>query len=229
MTLQRPPLFGTRVPTMAATAILVLSSFACSPADDAPDAADLVLRGGKVVTVDDAMPEAEAMAIRGDRILFVGSDSEVEAYTGPETEVIELAGRLAIPGFIEGHGHLMGLGHARLQLDLMGTTSYQDLIDLVAEAVAESEPGEWIVGRGWHQSKWEPAPDPSVRGFQTHDALSEVSPDNPVFLRHASGHASFANALAMELAGVTADTPDPDGGEIIRDEAGQPTGIFVLV
>jgi predicted amidohydrolase YtcJ len=121
----------------------------------------------------------------------------------------------------------MGLGRARLQLDLIGTASYEDLLDVVAAAVAEAEPGEWIVGRGWHQSKWDPAPEPVVRGFQTHDALSAVSPDNPVLLRHASGHASFANAMAMELAGVTSATPEPPGGEIIRDDEGEPTGIFV--
>ncbi|NNK49461.1 MAG: amidohydrolase [Gemmatimonadetes bacterium] len=204
-----------------------MPTFACRPAEDAREPADLVLRGGRVVTVDPALPDAEAVAMRGDRILFVGSDAEVGAFTGPRTDVIDLAGRLAIPGFIEGHGHLMGLGQSRLQLDLMATASYEDLIGLVTEAVAGAGPGEWIVGRGWHQSKWNPAPDPAVRGFQTHDALSEVSPDNPVLLRHASGHASFANARAMELAGVTAATPDPDGGEIIRDAAGVPTGIFV--
>ena len=213
--------------SVAVTATLALSTFGCTPASDVQDTADLVLRGGRVVTVDEALPEAQAVAIRGDRILFVGSDTEVEAYVGRETEVIDLTGRLAIPGFIEGHGHLMGLGQSRLQLDLMATASYQDLIDLVAEAVAGAQPGEWIVGRGWHQSKWDPAPDPAVRGFQTHHALSEVSPDNPVLLRHASGHASFANARAMELAGVTEATPDPAGGEVIRDETGQPTGIFV--
>lgn len=230
MSLQRHFFFGIRLLSglpAAATAALVVTTFGCTGAGTPEDPADLVLRGGRVVTVDEALPEAQAVAIRGDRIVFVGSDSEVEAYTGRETEVIDLAGRLAIPGFIEGHGHLMGLGQSRLQLDLMATASYQDLIDLVAEAVADAQPGEWIVGRGWHQSKWDPAADPSVRGFQTHRALSEVSPDNPVLLRHASGHASFANALAMELAGVTADTPDPAGGEIIRDGAGLPTGIFV--
>ena len=186
MSLQRHSIFDTRpssLLSLAATATLALTASACTTAGDSPeDTADLVLRGGRVVTVDEALPEAQAVAIRGDRILFVGSDSEVEAYTGRETEVIDLAGRLAIPGFIEGHGHLMGLGQSRLQLDLMATASYQDLIDLVAEAVAGAQPGEWIVGRGWHQSKWDPAPDPAVRGFQTHHALSEVSPDNPVLL-----------------------------------------------
>lgn len=230
MSLQRRLFPGIRNPSnlpTAAVATLVLAALACGRAGDAEETADLVLRGGRVVTVDPRQPEAEAVAIHGDRVHFVGSDADVEALIGPETEVIDLAGRLAIPGFIEGHGHLMGLGHSRLQLDLMATASYQDLIDRVAEAVADAQPGEWIVGRGWHQSKWDPAPDPAVRGFQTHDALSAVSPDNPVLLRHASGHASFANARAMELAGVTADTPDPAGGEIIRDAAGRPTGIFV--
>jgi len=210
-----------------AALILPVLGAGCSPgAADIP-AADLVMRSGRVVTVDEALPEAEAIAIRGDRIVFVGSDEDAEAYTGEETQVVDLAGRLTIPGFIEGHAHFMALGVARLQLDLMDTRSYSDLIERVASAVAEAEPGDWIVGRGWHQSKWEPPPEPSVRGFQTHSALSAVSPDNPVLLRHASGHASFANARAMELAGITADTPDPPGGEIIRDADGNPTGIFV--
>jgi len=210
---------------LAAAATVTL--FACTRGAETPVAADLVLRSGRVVTVDPALPEARAVAMRGDRIVFVGSDREVGAYIGAETKVVDLEGRLAIPGFIEGHGHLMGLGHSRLQLDLMATTSYQELIDLVAEAVADAQPGDWIVGRGWHQSKWTPVPNPSVRGFQTHHALTRVSPNNPVLLRHASGHASFANARAMELAGVTAATPDPAGGEIIRDASGEPTGIFV--
>ncbi|MDP2471689.1 MAG: amidohydrolase [Candidatus Palauibacterales bacterium] len=211
---------------IAALVLPVLGAGCTSEAAGLP-AADLVMRSGRVVTVDEALPEAEAIAIRGDRIVFVGSDEDAEAYTGEETQVVDLAGRLTIPGFIEGHAHFMALGVARLQLDLMDTRSYSDLIERVASAVAEAEPGDWIVGRGWHQSKWEPPPEPSVRGFQTHSALSAVSPDNPVLLRHASGHASFANARAMELAGITADTPDPPGGEIIRDADGNPTGIFV--
>jgi predicted amidohydrolase YtcJ len=230
MSVLRHPFPGTRKSSslsVAAVGWLLLATFACRPADDPPEPADLVLRGGRVVTVDEALPEAEAVAIRGNRVAFVGSNGEVEAYMGPNTDVIALAGRLAIPGFIEGHGHLMGLGRARLQLDLIGTASYEDLLDVVTAAVAEAEPGEWIVGRGWHQSKWDPAPEPAVRGFQTHDALSAASPDNPVLLRHASGHASFANAMAMEMAGVTSATPDPPGGEIIRNAQGEPTGIFV--
>ena len=163
MSVQRHLLSGIRQPSIlpfAAAVTLVLATSGCDRAGDAEKAADLVLRGGRVVTVDQGLPEAEAVAIRGDRIVFVGSDDEVEAFTGSGTEVIDLAGRLAIPGFIEGHGHLMGLGHSRLQLDLMATASYQDLIDMVAEAVAGAQPGEWIVGRGWHQSKWDPGSGP---------------------------------------------------------------------
>lgn len=197
---------------------------ACAPAREP---ADLVVRNGRIFTVDETLPEARALAARGDRIVFVGQESEVEPFIGPDTEVIDLDGGLAIPGFIEGHGHFMGIGEARLQLDLMDAGSYQELVDRVAAAVAEAEPGEWIVGRGWHQSKWDPPPEPMVRGFQTHDALSAVSPDNPVWLTHASGHAGFANAKAMEVAGVTAATPSPTGGEIIVDRRGRPTGIFV--
>ncbi len=216
----------SRALPIAISALLLVPAWGCSQ-QPAEQPADLVLRSGRVVTVDESLPEAQAVAIRGDRIVFIGSDADVEAYVGDGTSVMDLDGRLMIPGFIEAHAHLMGLGQSRLQLDLMETKSYRDLIDMVAEAIASAEPGDWIVGRGWHQSKWNPPPDPDVRGFQTHDALSAISPDNPVLLRHASGHASFANAKAMELAGVTGATPDPDGGEIIRDAAGNPTGIFV--
>ena len=187
-----------------------------------------MLRGGRVVTVDEALPEAEAMAIRGDRILFVGSDAEVEAYTGPETEVIDLAGRLAIPGFIEGHGHLMGLGQSRLQLDLMATTSYQDLIDLVAEAVA---------GRAARRVDRRARMAPEQMGSGARSVPCAASrPTTPCrrclpTTRFSSGTPPGTPASPMRRPWswreVTAATPDPDGGEIIRDEAGQPTGIFV--
>jgi predicted amidohydrolase YtcJ len=217
---------------VSAAPVVFMAAGACSTGES-PDSvtgagtpADLILSGGKVVTVDESLPEAQAIAVAGDRILFVGSDDDVDAYRTSGTRVIDLRGRLAIPGFIEGHGHLMGLGRFRIQLDLTGTSSYQALIDMVEEAASEAEPGAWIVGRGWHQSKWDPAPAPSVRGFPVHGPLSEVSPDNPVMLRHASGHASLVNARAMELAGVTAATQDPAGGELLRDAAGHPTGIL---
>ncbi len=207
-------------------AVVLTMAIACAPASS-EEPADLVVHNGKVVTVDEAVPEAEAVAARAGRIVFVGSSAEAQAFIGPDTEVIDLDGKLLIPGFMEGHGHFMGIGNAMMNVNLMGTTSYQEVIDRVVAAAADAEPGEWIIGRGWHQSKWNPMPDRTVRGFQTHHALSEVTPDNPVYLSHASGHASFANALAMELGGIDRNSPQPEGGEIIKDENGDPTGIFV--
>jgi predicted amidohydrolase YtcJ len=126
----------------------------------------------------------------------------------------------------------MGLGYNELRLDLLGTTSYQDIIDAVAERAKTAKPGEWITGRGWHQSKWDSLPKDMVNGFQTHYRLSEVSPDNPVYLGHASGHAGFANEKAMEIAGLVKLADDGikkfevDGGEVIVDASGRPTGVF---
>ncbi len=158
--------------------------------------------------------------------MALGSNRDIEPYVGPATDVVDLAGQTAIPGFIEGHGHFMGLGQSRMVLDLMDTTSFEEIVAMVEEAVKSARPGDWIQGRGWHQEKWTSVPSPNVEGFPYHDALSRVSPDNPVYLGHASGHASFANARAMELAGVTGRTPNPQGGEIIKDPSGRPIGVF---
>jgi predicted amidohydrolase YtcJ len=202
----------------------------CGPGEDASseDAryADLVLVNGKIVTVDDDRPEAEALAADDGRIVAVGSRGEVEGWIGPETEVIDLEGGLAVPGLIEGHAHFMGLGDSKIQLDLRGAGSWEEIVTAVAEAAAAAEPGEWIRGRGWHQEKWRTEPEPAVEGFPVHDALSAATPENPVLLTHASGHALFANAVAMELAGIDGDTPDPPGGEILRDADGRATGLF---
>ncbi len=199
---------------------------ACDPADVPVDAADLILVNGTVVTVDAELGEAQALAIQGDRILAVGTDEEIRAMADGDTEVVELDGRLAIPGFIEGHGHFLGLGRSRMILDLTGVTSWQEMIDVVAEAAEDAQPGEWIVGRGWHQERWDPEPTDAVEGVPPHDAMSQLTPDNPVQLTHASGHASFANARALELAGIDADTEDPAGGTIVRGPDGEPTGLL---
>ncbi|MCG8469856.1 MAG: amidohydrolase [Gemmatimonadetes bacterium] len=188
--------------------------------------ASLVLRNGKVATLDDAMPEASGLAAREGRIVAVGTDEEVAEWIGEGTEVIDLGGRLAIPGFIEGHGHFMGLGNARMILDLTTASTWQEIVDMVGAAAAEAEPGAWIAGRGWHQEKWTVAPDILVDGVPVHDDLSAVSPENPVVLTHASGHATFANARALELAGITSETPDPLGGTIVHDGSGEPTGLL---
>ena len=192
----------------------------------AAEPASLVLRGGNILTVEDGQPRAEALAVRGDRIVALGTNEQVAPLIGPSTEVIDLGGQTAIPGFIEGHGHFMGLGQSRMVLDLMDTTSFEQIVSMVAEAAKTAKPGDWIQGRGWHQEKWSSVPSPNVEGFPPHDALSRASPDNPVILEHASGHAAFANARAMEVAGVTAKTPNPSGGEILKDKAGRPIGVF---
>ena len=199
------------------------------PAADAPlpeGVAELVLRNGKIVTLDEADAVASALASRDGRIAALGADTDVEGWIGEGTRVIDLGGRLAIPGFIEGHAHFMGLGDAKMILDLTTADTWDDIVALVADAVADTEPGAWISGRGWHQEKWSRPPDPMVEGQPVHDGLSAVSPDNPVILTHASGHASFVNAKALELAGIDADTPNPPGGEIVHDAAGQPTGVL---
>ncbi len=193
----------------------------------ATEHADLILNNAVVHTVDPARPRAEAVAIRGSRVLAVGTDEELAALAGPETRVRDLAGRTVIPGFDDSHAHLLGIGFARLDVNVMGTTSYQEVVDAVAEAVKSRAPGEWIQGRGWHEEKWSALPPGAVRGFPTHEALSAVSPENPVALRRADGHAVLTNAKAMEVLGISRDTPTPEGGEIIRDADGNPTGVFV--
>ena len=188
--------------------------------------ADLIIENGIIYTMDDFNPIAESVAVRSGKIIGVGSNYYIQSFIGNNTKVLDLKGATMVPGLIEGHGHFMGLGYAKMRLDLSTVSSYDELVDMVSGAVTEAKPGEWILGRGWHQSKWEPVPVPLVKGFQTHDKLSAISPNNPVWLTHASGHAAFGNAKAMELAGVTSETEFGFGGEIIKDLRGNPTGVF---
>ena len=195
------------------------------PAPQAP--ADLVLANGRVVTVDERTPEARAVAVRGGRIAAVGSEKDIRRFVGPATQVIDLKGALAIPGIIDSHGHFTSLGASKMILDLTKARSWDEIVAMVREAAAKAKPGEWIRGRGWHQEKWDRAPQPNVDGLPYHDALSQAAPANPVLLEHASGHSSLANAKAMELSGITARTPDPAGGQILRDAKGNPIGAFL--
>jgi len=209
----------------ASSALLIVTLAACG-GETAPEPADLVLLHGTLVTVDDDLPEAEALAARGGRILEVGTDDQIEPYVGDDTEVIDLEGRLTIPGLIEGHGHYMSYGASLTELDLRHAPDWEHIVSMVAEAVTDADPGEWIVGRGWHQDKWETRPSPNVEGLPFHDGLSAVSPENPVFLSHTSGHGVFVNHAAMEAAGIHDDTPDPSGGEIVRDAKGRAIGML---
>ncbi|MGY6588696.1 MAG: amidohydrolase [Wenzhouxiangella sp.] len=228
------------LPLLSLLGALALLTVACSPTeppqDEAPattassatsdEGADLILTGGTVITVDADGSTASALAIRHGRILAVGDETEIASLAGPATQRIELNGRTVIPGFIEGHGHFLGLGESRLILDLQAVTEFDELIDQVAKAVAEAQPGEWILGRGWHQERWIDDGRARFDGVPRHDDLSAISPDNPMLLTHASGHASFANAQALALAGIDRDTADPEGGTIVRDDNGEATGFL---
>ena len=186
------------------------------------ESADLMLINGSIYTLDEAKPRAEAVAIRGDRIVFVGSNGEAAPYRGPETEVIDLAGKTAVPGFADSHAHLSGIGAREMDLNLEAAASLSDLLAAVEERAGRSEPGEWIVGRGWIEGQW----DPPV--FPTRWDLDKVSPQNPVWLVRADGHGGVANSLALRVIGVRKGVKDPPGGRILRHPAtGEPTGMLI--
>ncbi len=210
---------------------LFIALFSCS-AEDETNTADAIYFNGNIYTAVDAQPKAGFVAVKGDRIIGVGETSEMIKFQGANTKKIDLNGKTLTPGFIESHAHIMGIGHNELNLDLLNTESYDEILEKVQIAAQNAAPGEWILGRGWHQSKWVNSTDTLIKGFPTHDRLSAVSPDNPVLIWHASGHAALANTKAMELAGVSSinmenqNQLDVEGGEIITDALGNPTGIF---
>jgi predicted amidohydrolase YtcJ len=189
--------------------------------------ADLVLLDGKIVTLEQDPPQVQALAARDGVILALGSDDEIRRYVGDGTRVIELGGRLAIPGFIESHGHFTGLGRSLMNLDLTEARSWEEIVARVADLAQQVGPGQWILGWGWHQEKWDSPPAVVVEGYPTHERLSLVTPDNPVLLKHAAGsHAGIVNARVLQLAGIGPDTPDPAGGTILHDAQGRPTGLL---
>lgn len=197
--------------------VILMSGLGCQ----GPEPADLVLRGGKVATVDADFTLAEAVAVQGEKIIWVGKDKDADRFIGPDTQVIDLNGKLVLPGLVDAHAHIPSLGEELTYLNVTGTRSFAEIVEKVRERVKEVRPGEWIVGGRWDHNDWED------KTFPVHDALSRVSPDNPVFLNRVDGNSGFANLKAMELAGITKDTPDPFGGVIIRKENGEPTGTLI--
>jgi hypothetical protein len=183
--------------------------------------ADLVLWSGKVATVDREFSFAEAVAVRGDRIIAVGANRDAERLIVPETRVIELDGRLVVPGFIDAHAHLEGYALSLLHLDLRDTRSFAEIAGMVSAEARKHAPGEWILGRSWDQNDWE------AKDMPTHGILTEAAPRNPVWLVRVDGHAGIANRAAMERCGITPRTISPEGGEILRAPDGSPTGVFV--
>ena len=218
------------MPWRVTTTVLVLAASALAGSArtaHAAEPADLLLTDGVVHTLDPRRPTAEAVAIRAGRVVAVGTNEELRGFAGPKTRVLALAGHTVVPGFEDAHAHFLGIGFARLDVDLAGTRSFAEVLARVEKAVKGRPAGEWIRGRGWHEEKWTtPAPG-AVRGFPTHDALSALSPDNPVTLERADGHAVLVNAQAMAHFGISSHTVPPAGGELIRDAGGRPTGVFV--
>ena len=186
---------------------------------------DLIIFNGTIHTVSDTKL-VESIAVKDGLIYDLGSIQKINKYKTENTKIIDLKGSTIIPGFIEGHGHIMGVGYNEMNLDLLKTNSYDEIIDIVKNKSKSIEEGEWIIGRGWHQDKWKDSPEKLIKGFPTHDKLSKAIPNHPVYLRHASGHASLANAKAMEMFQVNKNSIDPDGGEIFRDISGNPTGVL---
>lgn len=202
--------------------LLFLVFFSCQKSE----VADSIYINGNIYTVNGESEVVQALAVSGDRIMALGSNEEINKYKGEQTTIKDLEGNFMMPGFIEGHGHFSGLGNSLMNLNFLKSKSWDEIVSMVEAKVKETEPGEWITGRGWHQEKWTGDLEKQVLGYPYHDKLSEISPDNPVVLRHASGHGLFANKAAMDAAGVNIETPNPSGGEIVRDETGEAIGVF---
>lgn len=215
-------------------AVLVLLISACGtvPAQQRPvesgsdprrpePSADLIVTNARIHTVDPNRPRAEAIAVRDGRVLFVGSTRGALVHRGSGTRVVDAEGHTIIPGMIDAHAHLLGLGNALRTVDLVGTRSYEEVIERVEARAREVPPGTWITGRGWDQNNW-----PETR-FPTHEALSRAVPNHPVYLTRVDGHAALVNASAMRQAELTAESRDPDGGRIERMEGGAPSGVLV--
>lgn len=196
---------------------------ACREKRQVPDA---IFIRGTLFTADPSTEGASAFAIKGDRILAVGSDENIRSMAGAATQVTDLDGAFVMPGLIEGHGHFSAMGAGLSNVNLLESANWDEIIQMVSERAEHLEEGAWMEGRGWHQDKWSEVPKPAVDGYPHHTRLSLAVPGHPVVLLHASGHALMANQRAMELAGVTMATPDPPGGRIVRDGKGQPIGVF---
>ena len=187
----------------------------------APQPADLVVTKARIYTVDVNRPFVEALAVRDGRVMFVGSSRQALLLRGPSTRTLDAGGHTVIPGMVDAHAHLFALGESLRSIDLRDARTFDQVVARVASRVPQTPKGRWILGRGWDQNKW------GDTRFPTHDALSRVTPDNPVVLTRIDGHALLANAAALRAAGVTAQTKDPAGGRIERGPSGEPTGVFV--
>jgi predicted amidohydrolase YtcJ len=207
-----------RILLLALSALLI--TLAPVPQRVAP--ADIVFKNGNVYTANDRSPQAQAIAVKGDRIMFVGTNAAAQRYVGPSTRVVDLHGRTVLPGFADAHQHLSGVGFREMTLNLEGTTSLQDFLAKVKERVDQAKPGDWVTGRGWIETHWQPPK------FPTREDLDSIAPNNPVILTRADGHASVVNSAALKNAGITKTTFNPFGGEISKNkETGEPNGMLL--
>jgi len=206
---------------IASLLTLLVFGLGFEPSVAVPPPADLVFTNGNIYTVSDKQPHAEAVAVKGDRIVFVGSNSAAKKFEGPNTRIIDLHGATTVPGMTDAHQHLEGVGFREMTLNLEGITNLQDFLSKVKARVDQARPGEWVTGRGWIETFWTPPI------FPTRWDLDKVAPNNPVILGRSDGHGSVANSAALKIAGITKDTPSPFGGEISKDKNGEPNGMLL--
>ena len=185
------------------------------------ETADIIFENGNIYTANDGQPHAESVAVKGGRIIFVGSNADAKKFEGKGTRVVDLKGHTVLPGMTDAHYHLIGVGFREMTLNLEGTTSLEDFLSKVKARVDQARPGEWVTGRGWIETFWK------LPVFPTRQDLDRVSPNNPVFLRRADGHGAVANSSALKIAGIDRNTPSPFGGEISKDKAGEPNGMLL--
>lgn len=189
--------------------------------DSQSPSADLVLRHATIYTVDAAQPTAQAVAVKGGKIIYVGTDAGVAKFVGSATKTLDLQGKFVFPGFADAHAHFPGIGTREMTLNLEGTKSKDEFLARVAAVVRQKKAGEWVTGRGWIETFWVP------QAFPTRHDLDRIAPNNPVMLRRADGHASVVNSAALRLANVSGTTANPSGGHINLDADAQPNGMLI--
>src|SRR4029453_19250940 len=203
---------------LIAASLLLLIVFTPSP----QSAADIVFKNGNVYTANDKSPKAQAIAVKDDKIVLVGTNAAAQKYVGPNTRVVDLKGNTVLPGFTDSHQLLSAVGLCEMTLNLEGTTSLDDFLAKVKARVDQAKPGEWVTGRGWIETHWQPPK------FPTREDLDSIAPNNPVILTRADGHASVVNSAALKKAGITKATFNPFGGEISKNkDTGEPNGMLL--